>query len=638
MGELKPAVAVRISQRDSERRRRGCGGDAVYIRGGQAVLDADGIAATTSPTMFTVSLADPNGDGRLEFAQLATLDPAIVDVDLVGQAQGDVAGLFSERHHAARRHRANDRFARRHPGHDRPRKPPISGQFGLIDLLDNLGVVVVGLDGVLARIQAALDGEVFAARLPIIGRELQKVAKLIQRLREQAVQPLADMLTDSPPVDSVRQGLFDVLGPSGLNLLDKDFRDAGNDNLPDAAATLDDVVLVVSQGGDRVQFNVRLKQALTVVDTPIAFDVGLPALGLEVEGDVRLRLGYEFTLGIGVSVDQGFYVDTSLQNELLVELEGQIPGMTATGHLGFLRIDVADNALQPSRLAGTFAIDLVDPSDDPLDPDDDDQLSFLDLASVAEFSDVVSARFTATADVNLHLATSFLADARFPTISADFHLDWAFDNANPGGNPAGFGGRPHVVFSNIKLPIAEFFDRFAGPILGQIQDLIEPIQPLIEFLTDPLPVISELPGIGDVSVLDIIAVLPPINGIDITQDQVEFFEAAIRLIGLIDKIPDNLADLQIELGSFEIGGAGGTGDLRRIVGAVAQNDLDHVDEFDTAAQLEQDDEVADFFDEADDIEGGVSFPILTDPNQVFNLLLGGDATLFEYQLPVFAAS
>jgi hypothetical protein len=56
-------------------------------------------------------------------------------------------------------------------------------------------------------------------------------------------------------------------------------------------------------------------------------------------------------------------------------------------------------------------------------------------------------------------------------------------------------------------------------------------------------------------VLDIIAVLPPINGIDITQDQVEFFEAAIRLVGLLDKIPDNLTDLQIVFGGFEIGGS-----------------------------------------------------------------------------------
>ncbi|MEX2188872.1 MAG: right-handed parallel beta-helix repeat-containing protein [Pirellulales bacterium] len=609
----------------------------VYIRSGVAVLDGDGIIGTTAPARFSVSLVDPNGDGRIDFAELASLNPAIVDVDLTGQVRATLPVYFPSQTTWLGDIDLRITSLSDIPGTIELTAPPISGQFGLVNLLDNLGVVVIGLDSVLARMQDALDGVVFAARLPLIGRDLQKSAKFIDRLREEAVQPLADLLTDTPPVDAVRQGLFDILGPSGLNLLDKDFHDELSDNVPDAAANLDDVVLEVSMGGNQIQFNVRLKRAMELVDAPIAFDVGLPALGLEVDGDVSLRLGYELTLGFGVNIAQGFYFDTSPQNELLVELEATIPGMTATGHLGFLRVDVEDDPTMPSRLTGSFAIDLMDPIDNPLDPDDDDQLSILDLASVGELSDVVNARFSAMADVNLRLATSFVTDARFPSISADFHLDWTFLNANPSGNPAALGNRPHVVFSNITLPIAEFFDHFAGPILGQIKDLIEPIQPLIKFLTDPLPVISDLPGIDDVSILDIIAVLPPINGIDITQDQVEFFEAAARLIGLIDKIPENFADLQIALGSFEIGGQGGTGDLRRILGSVSDDDLDHVQEMDTAPQLQQDHDVGDFFDEAADIDGGVSFPILTDPSQVFELLLGGDATLFKYQLPELRA-
>jgi hypothetical protein len=66
----------------------------VYIRNGIAVLDADGIAGTTAPARFTVSFVDPNGDGRLDFAELAQFDPAIVNVELAGQVRATLPVYF----------------------------------------------------------------------------------------------------------------------------------------------------------------------------------------------------------------------------------------------------------------------------------------------------------------------------------------------------------------------------------------------------------------------------------------------------------------------------------------------------------------------------------------------------------------
>src|SRR5262249_41781248 len=134
-------------------------------------------------------------------------------------------------------------------------------------------------------------------------------------------------------LNTVRQALFNVFGPAGLNLL----KDLTNDN----QITIDDVVLGIT--ADQIQFNMRLGRR-HLWTTEIGFDLGLPLLGLEVNAPVRLALDWDFYLGFGVHRNLGFYFDTSRDEEMSVNLDVTTPGMNAFGHLLFLRLGVRDNA------------------------------------------------------------------------------------------------------------------------------------------------------------------------------------------------------------------------------------------------------------------------------------------------------
>ncbi len=115
-----------------------------------------------------------------------------------------------------------------------------------------------------------------------------------------------------------------------------------------------------------------------------------------------------------------------------------------------------------------------------------------ELAAGPALSDLVKAKLTANADVNLHLVASFGGSANFPTITSDFALHWAFQNAPMESPDNSFGGKPTVAFNNVQLNAGEFFGNFAKPILDNVQKVLKPIQPVIDILTTKLPVLSDL--------------------------------------------------------------------------------------------------------------------------------------------------
>ncbi len=237
--------------------------------------------------------------------------------------------------------------------------------------------------------------------------------------------------------DAVRQALFEVFGPAGLGLL-RDGADSGAD------VDLDDIQIVST--AEDVSFAMRLGQDLSLLTVPIDFDIGLPALGLEVDGDVNVRLGWDFLMGFGVSRSDGVYFNTAAKDnagnsapELTVDLEVTTPNLTAIGSLGFLQLQARDDETEPSRLAGRFTVDVEDPEDN------DDRLSFAELAGGPDFDEMIDAAFTADADVNLDLDLSLGDGAAFPRLLADFGLDWSFAGADPGASGP-FGGRPRNRF------------------------------------------------------------------------------------------------------------------------------------------------------------------------------------------------
>src|SRR4029077_15828865 len=129
----------------------------------------------------------------------------------------------------------------------------------------------------------------------------------------------------------------------------------------------------------------------------------------------------------------GFYLDTSTNPALAVHLVASIPGLTGVGNLGPLQISAADqpgpNDPNGSIFDATFTVSLLDP-DDSTNPDN--QLT-QDEVTGGQYSvdQIVTATLTAAAHVDLGLLVSFGAQSPFPTLSADFLLDWTFSPNDP---------------------------------------------------------------------------------------------------------------------------------------------------------------------------------------------------------------
>ena len=92
-------------------------------------------------------------------------------------------------------------------------------------------------------------------------------------------------------------------------------------------------------------------------------------MDLEFPDDkIVLDVDYNFSFGFGLSLTDGFYLDTSSPGELQLDVEAVVnPGFEALANIAGLRLDVKDLGVvdlqgdpSGSGLFGRFYVDLVD--------------------------------------------------------------------------------------------------------------------------------------------------------------------------------------------------------------------------------------------------------------------------------------
>jgi hypothetical protein len=87
----------------------------------------------------------------------------------------------------------------------------------------------------------------------------------------------------------------------------------------------------------------------------------------------------------------------------------------------------------------------------------------------------------------------------FPSLSTHFVVDWApFDGNQTTPNPSQLS----VKFENVLLDLGTTLQSFAGPLTNVVQDILAPLQPVFQFLTTPVPGLSDLShllGGGDIT-------------------------------------------------------------------------------------------------------------------------------------------
>ncbi|MDC0935626.1 hypothetical protein OAS39_05025, partial [Pirellulales bacterium] len=491
-----------------------------------------------------------------------------------------------------------------------------------IDFSSDVFATVEGWNAFFDELERAVDKHIFSKNIPLVGDQLQDAARFVTDIRRRVSDNLSQV--GDKTVGFVRQKLFEALGPAGLNwLLERD--DSPGLTVEDVEVMLTPDTPSVDEDTEEVVFNVSLGRSLSVTDVPVDIDLGLPSLGIEVDGSVKLETKFSFDVGFGISKTEGVFLEVDGPDDITFDFVATLPELTATGKLGFLDLRVTDNGTQ---FGGRFAMDIVGSrltlNDFGGNIFDSTETTF----TTGSFNDV--GEFQAgDAAIKLELEAMVEGDSRFPSIRTDFIASWMYDAGSVSAIDS--SGFTNVEFANVRFDAGAAISGFVGPVLDEVLEIVEPVRPVLEQLQARIPVISDLAG-QEVTILDLAAMfgyLPP--------ETLDFIESLILLIDLSTQAA-NAPTLPINVGSFEL-----------------KEGIDFSDSETTTVTYEHDDTKAELSGFAKGFREaaarapsgsstefgarggtGLSIPFLDDPSgTAIGLLLGQDVNLFTYDLPQF---
>jgi Ca2+-binding RTX toxin-like protein len=364
----------------------------------------------------------------------------------------------------------------------------------------------------------------------------------------------------------------------------------------------------------------------------LPLDLGIPGLSLKTGdgGSVSGTVGWALDLKIGMSRSKGFYVDTSNSDEfevgaaLWLDKAGDGPDLQA--QLAIINVDVTKKDRTPSatpEFVGHFGIDLKAPNDT------------LTLASMkgTRVADAIQVSVGAKVDINWHLAAT--VDSALPGVSTDFKLTWGW-GASTGTSPTNTSGLK-VKFDHVTLNAGDFFGKALKPYLQQVVDATKPLQPVLDTIFTPMPVISDLSkaaGGDEVTIATLAETFSTIAG----GPKIKPFLDAIKTVKqfLAGVKCDGGASCGVDIGSFELSrtrvastsvSAGNATSMidKTTPGAYAPNDKTT-----TAAAIANKDSSGQMSNGAKRALAGLSFPVIDDPSILFDLISGGDIPLVEF--------
>jgi Ca2+-binding RTX toxin-like protein len=325
-------------------------------------------------------------------------------------------------------------------------------------------------------------------------------------------------------------------------------------------------------------FNLNLKKAIAAA-TPIQLDLGFPALQFSSSANLTPEVGYNLGLNFGLN-GGNFQVNTSAADELKIDLNAKANTLNATAKLGLLQLNVKDSATTPTQLSGAIVVDLQGPP------------GALTLASS------LAGGLATNAQINLDLSTTF--GSAFPSFTTGLGINWGI---NPDFSLKQFD----VSLNKVQIDLGSVVSNFIAPISDTINQAIKPIKPVIDILETKIPVL-------DIRLADLV---PGVEG-DSLRKFLEVYKALDSLASVSSGGSFTLID-SLKLGDYV---AGSVFDL-------SSTGLRSADFSKSPLAAKT---IPSSFQDL--IDRGIQLPILTDPSQVFKLLIGDDtADLFNFDLP-----
>ena len=543
-----------------------------------------------------------------------------------------------------------------------------------LDLL----LLMSGLGQWIDRLESLLRDGLFGLDLPLIGDALDDAADFVASLRDAdnltstlegalsgelgTTNPLAGLVTAAEVQTAVNS-----LAASLDGTVSSDFKlgtitgevlcdDAGPPAVCDGDEALTDI--------ESVAFTIPLGQTGATPATPPEFNIGIPGFSLASEEPITVEGTWAVTLKLGVSRTDGFFIDTSADDELSLSATIDLPDdapLEAT--LGFLKVDIydggpttdcsADSNIDPrtgscdvdggahlptSTFGPSFTIDLEDGGDG------DGRLTMGDISQSPSFGDLFTYDIGVTADINLHLVTKIAGDnsGEFPRLFADVSLDWGFNATNSDDpddlrDPADLD----IALGNVALDAGSFLRDFIGPVVRNAQTFTKPLQPVIDTLNDPIPILSDFAG-EPVTLLDLIIIFGASQDINLglIEDIITFIDFinglqapsganlfVVPLSGLFEMNADTLL-----AGPLDQSQARGAFDPADLAAADTNSLLDDLSNATPDASTSE-------IKKADGLhEIGLFFPFIEKPSQLLGLLMGQDVDLIIWQPRELTAS
>lgn len=617
---------------------------------GRAALDSDGLRfqggpETTSAAQFQVAAGGPWPQGRKTISSLSPNDFQFVQNAALG-IDLDVTTLTSNPVTESLQVKWDDLDSLAFDvlpsgqtiddqGGNQIVLPDLTEFTNSLTLGDGLVALASGLQGLFALLDDYLGDEILGIPVPMIGDALGEAVSFVETF----VAPLANDLADGAEpgeavADAGRRILFGVLGPGqgGLGLLE-DRNGDGSLTPADVEVTAEDqeIVFGLSFGGS--------------VDAAVPLDLGFggSGLGLELDGEAAVEAFYRFDLGLGFDLDTGPFFEFASGNDV---------------SLGF-RADVAfDGEAQLGPLAvslQTLPADVL-PLDvrqrarlDPADPDTEainavlgqfglnvtaGRYSLATLGSAlggASLGAEVVGSLHARVDTGLNTSLEGL-----PSVVADLNLNFDRSSGSISDAITTFTS-PQLSLTNAGLNLGTFVSEVIAPVLNPINDFLDPIRPVLEQLTSPIPVLSDL--IGPTTYVDLIGLFG--EGGETVGKFVNTVADIVRLID-IPEIPsaggDGTNPLMLPLGNFGMelidgkfqrSGDGGSSDFDGFVSSLGD---EFADMKDYLQSIPREPSVTGGTS-SNVTPGKFSIPLFDNPASAIDLLFGNPVDLIKFQAP-----
>lgn len=139
----------------------------------------------------------------------------------------------------------------------------------------------------------------------------------------------------------------------------------------------------------------------------------------------------------------------------------------------------------------------------------------------------------------------------------NFKLDWVFGAGagNDEMSELSTDSTPAIALNGVQLGLGKWMTQFVQPIVAEIQKYTKPFQPVIDAVTTPLPVLSDLAealGSEPVTVLYLLKTQQSLNGQPGSLDMIDRLIYLIKFINQVNVPLNGNANLYVPIGNFPI--------------------------------------------------------------------------------------